>query len=82
MFESTVTGLLNKYLAPYLDGVDPKQLKIGVFAGDIVLKNCSLKTALLDELDLPFSVKAGYVGNITLKIPWRKLFPKVIAPLE
>lgn len=32
-----------------------------------------LRAEALNALDLPISVKAGFLGSITLKVPWSRL---------
>ncbi|RWW19541.1 hypothetical protein BHE74_00015290, partial [Ensete ventricosum] len=41
--------------------------------GDVVLKDLKLKAEALNSLRLPVIVKAGFVGTITLKVPWKSL---------
>ena len=36
--------------------------------GDVVLKDLKLKAEALNSLRLPVTVKAGFVGTITLKV--------------
>lgn len=38
-------------------------------SGDVVLKDLKLKAEALNSLKLPVTVKAGFVGTITLKVP-------------
>jgi hypothetical protein len=38
------------------------------FTGDVVLKDLQLKAEALNSLKLPVTVKAGFVGTITLKV--------------
>lgn len=40
-------------------------------AGDVVLKDLKLKAEALNALKLPVTVKAGFVGSITLKVVFR-----------
>lgn len=49
------------------------------FAGDVVLKNLVLKQSALDDLDLPVQTTYGHLGNLTLKVPWSKIYS---APVE
>lgn len=44
----------------------PKTLLVS--AGDVVLKDLKLKAEALNALKLPVTVKAGFVGTITLKV--------------
>lgn len=39
-----------------------------ISAGDVVLKDLKLKAEALNALKLPVTVKAGFVGTITLKV--------------
>lgn len=39
-----------------------------VSIGDVVLKDLKLKAEALNSLKLPVTVKAGFVGTITLKV--------------
>lgn len=41
------------------------------YAGDVVLKDLQLKAEALNALKLPLTVKAGFLGSVTLKV--RKL---------
>ena len=39
----------------------------------MTLKNLQLKPNALDDLDLPVEVRAGLLGSLTLKVPWKNL---------
>lgn len=39
-----------------------------IFLGDVVLKDLKLKSEALNALKLPVTVKAGFLGTITLKV--------------
>eukprot|EP00003_Mantamonas_plastica_P029358 TRINITY_DN692_c0_g1_i14.p1 TRINITY_DN692_c0_g1~~TRINITY_DN692_c0_g1_i14.p1 ORF type:complete len:263 (+),score=55.60 TRINITY_DN692_c0_g1_i14:47-790(+) len=56
-----------------MSNFDPKQLKIGMWSGDVVLNNLSLTEDALDELNLPINVISGSIGTLTIQIPWRSL---------
>jgi vacuolar protein sorting-associated protein 13A/C len=106
MFEKTLAGLLNEHLAPYVEGLDPKQLDVGIWGGDIQvscgrvcvwpgppqtstgslnfgrqLANLAIKPDVLAALGLPFAVVHGHVGCITIKVPWKQLFPTPKKPV-
>uniref|UniRef100_A0A3B5KS28 Chorein N-terminal domain-containing protein n=1 Tax=Xiphophorus couchianus TaxID=32473 RepID=A0A3B5KS28_9TELE len=69
VFESLVSDLLNRYIGDYVENLDKSQLKIGIWGGD--------------EFDVPFKVKAGQIGKLTLKIPWKNLYgDAVVATLD
>lgn len=39
-----------------------------MMAGDVVLKDLQLKAEALNALKLPITVKAGFLGSVTLKV--------------
>lgn len=73
MFEAHVLHLLRRYLGEYVHGLSAEALRISVWKGDVVLKDLQLKADALNALKLPVTVKAGFVGTITLKVPWKSL---------
>ncbi|CRG95170.1 conserved Plasmodium protein, unknown function [Plasmodium gallinaceum] len=72
MFESLVEKLLNKFLAPYVEGIE-HNLHLGVWSGNIVLENLKLKPQITEILDLSFKVIYGNIGRINIQIPWSSL---------
>ncbi|XP_039957880.1 vacuolar protein sorting-associated protein 13 [Bactrocera tryoni] len=83
VFESVVTDVLNKVLGDYVENLDKKQLKIGIWGGDVVLHNLKVKENALDEVDLPVQLVYGFLGKLVLKIPWKNLYSQpVIAQIE
>ncbi|CAN1281796.1 Intermembrane lipid transfer protein vps13A [Linum perenne] len=73
MFEVHVLHLLRRYLGEYVHGLSSEALRISVWKGDVVLKDLKLKAEALNSLNLPVTVKAGFIGTITLKVPWKGL---------
>jgi len=73
MFESKLAGVLNTVLGSYVHGISTDDLKVAVFKGDVVLSNMRLKVEALNALGLPFKVRSGVVGKLTLRVPWRTL---------
>ncbi|XP_077419043.1 intermembrane lipid transfer protein VPS13C isoform X3 [Vanacampus margaritifer] len=83
VFESLVSDLLNRFIGDYVENLDKSQLKIGIWGGNVVLENLRVKENALSEFDLPFKVKAGQIGTLTLKIPWKNLYNEaVVATLD
>ncbi|ODV77801.1 vacuolar sorting [Suhomyces tanzawaensis NRRL Y-17324] len=78
MFESLVANVLNRFLGSYIENFDPKQLNIGIWSGDVKLKNLQLKKESLDKFNLPLDVKFGHLGELTLQIPWSNLKSKPV----
>ncbi|XP_024911459.1 vacuolar protein sorting-associated protein 13C [Cynoglossus semilaevis] len=83
VFESMVSDLLNRFIGDYVENLDKSQLKIGIWGGNVVLENLRVKENALSEFDVPFKVKTGQIGKLTLKIPWKNLYnDAVVATLD
>ncbi|KAM8714231.1 hypothetical protein ACLKA7_014379 [Drosophila subpalustris] len=83
VFEAVVVDVLNKVLGDYIENLDHKQLKIGIWGGDVVLSNLKIRENALDDLDLPVQLIYGYLGKLVLKIPWKNLYSQpVIVDIE
>ena len=67
MLESLVANLLNRFLGMYVKNFDPKQLNVGIWSGDVKLRNLQLRKEALDQLHLPLNVVEGYLGELTLR---------------
>lgn len=57
----------------YIRNFDPKQLNVGIWSGDVKLRDLELRREALDQLKLPINVVEGHLGQLTLKIPWSNL---------
>ncbi|ERT03326.1 hypothetical protein HMPREF1624_01637 [Sporothrix schenckii ATCC 58251] len=73
MLEGLVAGLLNRFLGMYVQNFDPTQLKVGIWSGDVKLRDLELRREALDQLKLPINVVEGHLGQLTLTIPWSNL---------
>uniref|UniRef100_A0AAX7V9C9 Vacuolar protein sorting 13 homolog A n=1 Tax=Astatotilapia calliptera TaxID=8154 RepID=A0AAX7V9C9_ASTCA len=78
VFESVVVDVLNRFLGDYVVNLDSSQLKLGIWGGDAVLNNLEIKENALSQLDIPFKVKAGHIGRLQLKIPWKNLYTQSV----
>ena len=78
MLESLVANLLNRFLGMYVKNFDPKQLNVGIWSGDVKLRNLELRKEALDQLHLPINVVEGRLGELTLSIPWSNLRGKPV----
>lgn len=74
VFESAAVELVNYILGDYVENLDTSQLKLGIWGGDINLKDLDIKQSAIDDLDLPFRVAYGHIDKLTLKIPWQSLY--------
>ncbi|KAI8968041.1 hypothetical protein BDF20DRAFT_917267 [Mycotypha africana] len=73
MLESLVASILNRFLKNYVSNLNYDQLKIGMWKGEVNLRNLKLRKEALDKLKLPIDVSEGHLGEITLVIPWSNL---------
>lgn len=61
MFESILLNVLNRTLGKYISNLEYNQLKVGIWSGDVVLKDLCLKKDALDHLSLPLDIVNGTV---------------------
>ena len=78
MLEGLVANLLNRFLGMYVRNFDAKQLNVGIWSGDVKLRNLELRREALDQLHLPLNVVEGHLGQLTLQIPWSNLRGKPV----
>uniref|UniRef100_A0A667GZK7 Vacuolar protein sorting 13 homolog A n=1 Tax=Lynx canadensis TaxID=61383 RepID=A0A667GZK7_LYNCA len=69
VFESVVVDVLNRFLGDYVVNLDTSQLTLGIWGGN--------ETAA-SQLDVPFKVKVGHIGNLNLTIPWKNLYTQPV----
>ena len=73
-----VANLLNRFLGMYVQNFDAKQLNVGIWSGDVKLRDLELRREALDQLHLPLNVVEGHLGQLTLQIPWSNLHGKPV----
>ena len=78
MLEGLVAGLLNRFLGMYVKNFDAKQLNVGIWNGDLKLRDLELRKEALDQLHLPVNVVEGHLGELTMSIPWTNLRGKPV----
>src|SRR5947207_12980669 len=78
MLEGLVANLLNRFLGMYVKNFDARQLNVGIWSGDVKLRNLELRREALDHLRLPLNVVEGHLGELTLSIPWSNLRGKPV----
>ncbi|XP_076908384.1 uncharacterized protein LOC143565241 [Bidens hawaiensis] len=73
MFEGLVRQLILGYLGQYIKDIHREQLKITLWNEEVLLENVELILEAFDHLELPFALKQGRVGRLSIRIPWKKL---------
>ena len=79
MFEKLVEGIIQRFAGAYIEGFDPKNLNIGIWSGNVLIENVSLKKSIFDTLKMPLRMKFSHIGKIAMKVPWKNL---ANSPLE
>lgn len=78
-----MSQVLAGYLGRYVKGIQKDQLKIGIWDEQILLEKVELILEAFDYLQLPFALKNGQIGKLSIKIPWKKLgWDPIIVVLE
>ena len=78
MFESILEKILISNFGKFIEGLDKKNLQIGVWSGNIVIQNVSLKPDILNILELPIQMKFSFIGKLSVKVPWASLGSKPV----
>ena len=73
MVESVVTSVLNSVLKQYIKEFDKHSIDLSLWKGQALISKVELKPNALDFLNLPISIKLGYVGSIKLYVDWKRL---------
>uniref|UniRef100_A0A8C4VB39 Vacuolar protein sorting 13 homolog A n=1 Tax=Falco tinnunculus TaxID=100819 RepID=A0A8C4VB39_FALTI len=77
VFESLVVDVLNRFLGDYVVNLDSSQLKLGIWGGTGLPRRGGPRRPA-HQLDVPFKVKAGHIGQLNLQIPWQNLYTQPV----
>lgn len=66
-------SFLVNILGEFVDGLNEENLKVGVWGGKIKLTNLQINKTGLEKMNLPLTVKEGYLDTLEVKIPWTNL---------
>ncbi|KAG8086661.1 hypothetical protein GUJ93_ZPchr0010g9710 [Zizania palustris] len=72
MFEDLVSKVLPALLGRYVS-FQKEQLTIKIWNQEIILVNVELILEAFDYLQLPFALKKGRIGKLSVRIPWKSL---------
>ncbi|KAF2317618.1 hypothetical protein GH714_025698 [Hevea brasiliensis] len=73
MFEGLVYRVLVGYLGRYVKNIQKDHLKLSLWNEEVFLENVELIPEAFDYLQLPFALKQGRIGKLSIKISWKKL---------
>ncbi|CAG8448137.1 4681_t:CDS:10 [Diversispora eburnea] len=79
MLESLVANVLNRFLGAYVSNLENNQLNIGIWTGMFDrVEFIEFIEFALDKFNLPIEILEGYLGELTLNIPWTDLKNKPV----
>lgn len=78
MFEKLVESVLEEYVSEWVEGLDAEKMKIALFGGKVEFRDLRLKTSALEKFQLPLTIKAGTLGRLSLKVPWKRLTKEAV----
>ena len=61
MFEALIASVINRTLGNYVTNLEEAQLNVGIWTGNVVLKNLKLKREAFETFGLPIDVVEGNV---------------------
>ncbi len=73
MFESLLEQILQKFLGQFIQGLNSQNLKLGVWSGNVVIENVSIKPEVLEMFEIPIALKFSSIGKLSLQVPWSSL---------
>lgn len=74
--ERVYCQILERLLGKYLDGLQQQNFSMGFLTGNVKMTNVAIKRDALKRLNLPLTVRAGFVGSLSIEVSWRSLFKK------
>ncbi|KAK1928168.1 putative vacuolar protein sorting-associated protein 13A [Phytophthora citrophthora] len=73
MAKAIISSILEAQLGKYVDGLRSDSLVVGLWSGELELRDLALKPHALAELQLPVSVTSGSVSRVLVRVPWNQL---------
>ncbi|KDP39724.1 hypothetical protein JCGZ_02744 [Jatropha curcas] len=73
MFEGLIHRVLVGFLGRYVKNFQKDQLKFSLWKEEVLLENVDLIPEAFDYLQLPFALKLGRVGRLSIRISWKNL---------
>ncbi|EJD47755.1 vacuolar protein sorting-associated protein vps13 [Auricularia subglabra TFB-10046 SS5] len=76
--KNTLNTVINSVAAPYIENFDLKGLEYGLGQGVATMSQLRLKKGVFDKFRLPVDVQEGFLGTLTLKVPWANITTKPV----
>ncbi|PRP82292.1 vacuolar associated sorting protein [Planoprotostelium fungivorum] len=72
-FELAIGKILQATIGKYLDGFTRSNFNLALLGGNVRLNDLAIKPEALKAFNLPLKIRGGYVGLLSIKIPWHNL---------
>jgi hypothetical protein len=69
---------LEKTLGQYIQGLNPKDLEVSVWSGDVELNNVKVKKDIFQTFGLPLELIYGQIGHLKICVPWKSIGSKPV----
>ncbi|KAL8005941.1 putative vacuolar protein sorting-associated protein [Plasmopara halstedii] len=73
MARAIISSILEAQLGKYVDGLRSDSLVVGLWSGELELRDLKLKPHALAELQLPVTIAYGSVSRVLVRVPWNQL---------
>ena len=73
MFEALLEKILLSHFGQYLSGLDRNNIHLGVWSGNLIIENVSLKSEAIDMWELPLQLRFSHIEKFQVNVPWSKL---------
>ena len=65
--------ILQSKLGQFIDGIDKDNISMGLWSGNILIENATLKPQAFEKFKLPFSIKYAKISKLKATVPWMSL---------
>ena len=73
MFESILEKILLHNFGQFIEKLDRNNIHLGVWSGNLIIENVSVKKDLLEKLELPLILKFSYIEKFQINLQWAKI---------
>ena len=73
-----VEGLIKDYGKIYFQDFEENKIAKSLFEGEVTIKNLKLRPEAVNQPSLPVKIKEATIDEVTLVIPWSRLFSEAV----
>lgn len=71
--EALAIPIVNQLLGDYISNLELNQLEIGLWSGNVKLKDLKLNSTMFTQNGIPLSVAYGTIDRLNISIPWNDM---------